>query len=88
MLGFIFRSCKRFRNPESMITLYKAYVRSQVEYCSIVWSPIYQNSVDKIERVQRKFTRMLAGRAFVNISFTGKVAFSVTVASRRKDTYR
>lgn len=59
MLGFIFRSCKRFRNPESLITLYKAYVRSQVEYCSVVWSPIYQNSIDKIERVQRKFTRML-----------------------------
>lgn len=59
MLGFIFRSCKRFRNPDSIITLYKAYVRSHVEYCSVVWSPIYQNSIDKIERVQRKFTRML-----------------------------
>jgi ribonuclease P/MRP protein subunit RPP40 len=59
MLGFIFRSCKRFRNPQSLITLYNAYVRSQVEYCSVVWSPIYQNSIDKIERVQRKFTRML-----------------------------
>ena len=50
---------KRFRDPESVITLNKAYVRSQVEYCSVVWSPIYQNSVDKIERVQRKFTRMI-----------------------------
>src|ERR1700744_624629 len=50
---------KRFRNPESIITLYKAYVRSHVEYCSVVWSPISQNSVDKVERVQRKFTRML-----------------------------
>ncbi|XP_037049545.1 uncharacterized protein LOC119083844 [Bradysia coprophila] len=59
MLGFIFRSCKRFRKPESIITLYKAYVRSQVEYCTVVWSPIYQNSIEKIERVQRKFTRML-----------------------------
>ena len=59
MLGFIFRSYKRFRNPESFITLYKAYVRSQVEYYTVVWSPIYQISIDKVERVQRKFTRML-----------------------------
>lgn len=59
MLGFIFRSCKRFRNPESIITLYKAYVRSHLEYCSVVWSPIYQNAIDKLEKVQRKFTRML-----------------------------
>lgn len=59
MLGFIFRSCKRFRNPESIIILYNAYVRSHLEYCSVIWSPIYQNSVDKLEKVQRKFTRML-----------------------------
>lgn len=59
MLGFIFHSCKRFKNPESVITLYKTYVRSQLEYCAVVWSPIYQNNVDKLEKVQRKFTRML-----------------------------
>lgn len=59
MLGFIFRSCKHFRNPDSLITLYHAYVQSRVDYCSIIWSPMYQNSIDKIESVQRRFSKML-----------------------------
>lgn len=59
MLGFIFRACKRFSNPNSLIALYKAYVRSRVEYCSVVWSPFYDKYISQVERVQRKFTRML-----------------------------
>lgn len=59
MLGFIFRSAKRFKTPKSLIVLYNAYVRSRLEYCCSVWNPIYHMYSDSIERVQRKFTRML-----------------------------
>lgn len=59
MLGFIFRACKSFSNISSILVLYKAYVRSRLEYCNSVWSPIYHTYCDKIERVQRKFTRMV-----------------------------
>lgn len=59
MLGFIQRtstdlSVLTFRN------LYCSFVRSLLEYCSVVWSPSYAVYVEVIERVQRKFLRILA----------------------------
>ena len=37
------------------------YVRPLLEYCSAVWSPCRVTSVDKLESVQRTFTRRLQG---------------------------
>lgn len=59
MLGFIFRSTKYFTNYKSIMRLYYPYVRSRLDYCSTVWNPHYVKYVDQIERVQKKFTRML-----------------------------
>lgn len=59
MIGFIFRTTKRFKSPQSIIKLYYAYVRSRLDYCCSVWNPQYIKYIDQIERVQRKFTRLL-----------------------------
>jgi hypothetical protein len=37
--------------------LYCTYVRSILEFASNAWSPIFQNSIDRVEKVQRNFTR-------------------------------
>lgn len=58
MLGFIFRCGKFFKKPESMMTLYNSLVRSRLDYCAAVWSPIYVKHINIVERVQKKFTRM------------------------------
>lgn len=58
MLGFIFRCGKYFSHQSSLLILYNALVRNRLEYCSTVWNPIYDNSINQIERVQKKFTRM------------------------------
>jgi len=58
MLGFVFRSGKFFKSQQSMKLLYNALVRNRLEYCSTVWSPMYLNAIDQLERVQKKFTRM------------------------------
>lgn len=60
MLGFLYRHTRDFTSPTTLKTLYYAYVRSRVEYCSSVWSPKYQVHIKSIEAVQRKFLRMLA----------------------------
>lgn len=39
MLGFITRSGKNFKNPIVLKSLYCVYVRSILDYNSIVWSP-------------------------------------------------
>lgn len=59
LIGFIFRSTQHFRRPASLIKLYTTYVRSKLEYCSPIWNPYYEKYVEQIEKVQRKFTRML-----------------------------
>jgi hypothetical protein len=44
-----------------MMKAYCIYVRPLVEYCSAVWSPHTHCLFDKIEKVQRFFTRNIAG---------------------------
>ena len=38
---------------------YNSLVRSILEYCSIVWSPYYDNQKARIERVQTKFAKYI-----------------------------
>ena len=56
-LGMIFRMTKYFRDVQCLKTLYCSLVRSTLEYGSIVWAPFYSNEKNRIEAVQRKFTR-------------------------------
>ena len=55
MLGFIKRFCYNFQDPYTIKTLYIAYVRSILEYCSIVWSPYTITHEERIESVQKQF---------------------------------
>ena len=56
-LGFIFRATKKFTDVYCLKALYCGLVRSTLEYCSVVWNPLYQNSSDRVENVQRRFIR-------------------------------
>ena len=49
------------RNRELLIKAYITYVRPVLEYNTHIWSPVYKTHVDLIERVQRRFTKMLDG---------------------------
>ena len=55
MLGFLSRVSKCFTNPKTKIILFNSLVRSNLEYCSQVWNPMYAVHSDRIERIQRKF---------------------------------
>lgn len=56
-LGFIFRIGKHFRQTHCLKVLYCSLVRSSLEFCSVVWAPFYQNGIQRIESIQRKFVR-------------------------------
>lgn len=61
-LGFILRNTKEFRQPDSIILLYNALVRSCLEYCCVAWNPHYKKYIDRIERLQKKFLKILSYR--------------------------
>ena len=48
------------RNVGHMKTLLKSLVRSQVEYCCILWSPREQSEINLIESVQKDFTARIS----------------------------
>jgi hypothetical protein len=59
MLGFIKRTCYSFKDTKPLIALYKSYVRTNLEYCAVIWSPWQKQHCENIERVQRKFVKYL-----------------------------
>lgn len=59
MYGFIVRKCRLFTNIKCIRMLYITYVRSVLEYCSVVWSPYYDNHKYSIEKIQNKFLRYI-----------------------------
>lgn len=60
MLGFIKRNTKSFKNVNTKILLYNALVRSHLDFASCVWSPFYSTHSQRVESIQRAFTRHLA----------------------------
>ena len=67
-LGFIKRSMKSFKDPAVLFSLYNSYIRSKLEYCSVIWSPSARNLSDKIERVQKKFLKFVCFQCNLNYS--------------------
>lgn len=43
----------------SLTLLYKTFVLPLLEYCSVVWCPFYVKDIEVLEKVQRRFTRIL-----------------------------
>lgn len=58
--GFLARNSREFRNVSTLKVLYNSFIRSKLEYASIVWSPHYKVHIDSIEAVQRKFLKLLS----------------------------
>ena len=59
MLGLIKRTCRGLDDTKTSRILYCALVRSNVEYCSVVWSPFTKKNIEKVEKVQRRATKFI-----------------------------
>jgi hypothetical protein len=60
LLGFILRNCKEFKTAQSRITIFNCLIRTILEYCSSVWSPMYEVHKKRIESVNKRFLWHLA----------------------------
>nr|CAH7714539.1 unnamed protein product [Callosobruchus chinensis] len=50
MYGFITRNCKSF-DIDVLLLLYYSLIRSKLEYCSMIWSPIYDVYKQTVDQV-------------------------------------
>ena len=60
LVGLIGRSFE-VKSRDVIIRLYKTLVRPHLEYCVQVWSPHFVKDIDKLERIQRRVTRLIPG---------------------------
>jgi len=58
VMGMIRRTIS-YKEPKIMRILYKTLVRPHVEYCSCAWNPHYRKDMELLERIQRRFTKMI-----------------------------
>jgi len=58
MLWLIMRNFKDI-GAEAFVTLYKHLIRSHLEYNNSVWSPHKKSDIEKLERVQKRATKMI-----------------------------
>lgn len=58
MLGMINRSIK-YKCKDNIIPLYNSLVRPHLEYCVQFWSPLYNYDRQKLEKIQKRATKMI-----------------------------
>ena len=59
ILGLVKRTCKGTKDITTLRTLFCALVRSQLEYCTAVWSPQTARNINKLEKIQRRATKFI-----------------------------
>ena len=58
LVGFIGRTFS-FKSEKVILTLYNSLVRPHLEYCVQFWSPYYRKDIEKLEKIQRRVTKMI-----------------------------
>ena len=58
ILGLIWRTIM-YKEKQLIVPLYKAIVRPHLEYCIQAWRPYRKKDIDKLERIQRRASKMI-----------------------------
>ena len=59
ILDLVKRTCKGMKDITTLRTLFCALVRSQLEYCTVVWSPQTARNINKLEKIQTRATKFI-----------------------------
>ena len=60
VMGMLLRTFST-REKEPMLRMFNTYIRSKLEYCCIVWSPVMQKWIYELEKIQKSFTSKING---------------------------
>ena len=62
ILGLLRRTCRGWKDTETLKVLHCTLVRSSVEYGSVVWPPYTARNIDKLEHIQWRGTKCILGK--------------------------
>ena len=65
MLGIVKRNFS-YLTVTSFTLLYKAMVRSHIDYCSSVWAPYKKGDIEMLERVQKRATKISSQHRYLS----------------------
>jgi len=83
ILGLINRNIT-FKTKDTILNLYKALVRPKLEFCIQMWRPYLRKNIDKMERVQRRATKMIYG--LKKVSYEKRLErLGLTTLEQRRD---
>ena len=72
-----------------MLTLLRSLIQPRLDYCSQLWSPRDQTSINKIEAVQRQFISQIRGYELTGMNYWEKLSFlRVYSQERRRERYQ
>ena len=49
------------KSEDEMLIMYKTLIRSILDYCIPVWKPHYKKDITQLEKIQKRFTKMVKG---------------------------
>ena len=67
MLNLLYRTYRDVRDIRTKKLLYITWVRSRMEYASVVWLPHTKKNINSLEQVRRRATRFILGRDYSNL---------------------
>ena len=87
MAGWGLRTFRR-RSSVTMKAIWKSLVQPKLDYCSQFWSPGDQDSINKLESVQRHFLSQVAGTEVKELDYWEKLkALKMSSQERRRERY-
>jgi len=77
--------CFLSRDINSLVRAFTTYVRPRLEYCSVVCNPVLKKDIENLEKVQRRFTKILISKCIwptckiYTILFISEIRISILV---------
>ena len=72
-----------------MLTVLRSLIQPRLDYCSQLWSPRDQGSINRLEAVQKQFLSQIRDLALVNKNYWDKLsALRVYSQERRRERYQ
>ena len=88
MSGWVLRTF-RSRNTYLMLTLLRSMIQPRLDYCSQLWSPRDQHSINRLEQVQRQFISQIRASHLRGLDYWEKLSLlRVYSQERRRERYQ